>query len=344
MILEITQTGLELLARGDSFARVSILDTHGSSPRHTGTSMLVRADRAITGTIGGGPLEAACITQAVEAIRARRHSLVHFDSGDLGMACGGGGQVLIEYVDAERPQELEVYEAVLRIWQGGERGWLVTALPRDDELDVPVRRCVVDSSGSVTGDQLCTLEHLRALARRGGTYDALVAEDPTRIHVQPIGTRGKAYVFGAGHCGQSLVSVLSTLSFHIVVVDDRPEFASPQRFPAADRIEVPPSFDGVMSTLPIDEDSYLVIVTRGHSHDKSVLAQALKTPAAYVGMIGSRKKVAGTLEALANEGFFPDDLARVHAPIGLSIGAETPEEIAISIAAELIQVRSTREV
>ena len=343
MILDIAETAMALLERDESFARVSILDTQGSSPRHTGASMLVRGDGSITGTIGGGPLEATCITQAVDAVRARRHNLVRFDSGDLGMACGGGGHVLIEYVDAKRPQEREVYDAVLRLWRDGGRGWLVTALPREDETDVPVRRCLVDSTGSVTGDPVCTLDDLRALARRGGTYDALVAEDPARIHVQPIGTRGRVYVFGAGHCGRSLVPVLSSLSFFTVVIDDRPDFASPERFPAADRIEVPASFDGVLKTLPIDDDSYLVIVTRGHSHDQTVLAQALETPAVYIGMIGSKKKVAGTLEALSKRGFSANDLARVHAPIGLSIGAETPEEIAISIAAELIQVRSTRD-
>jgi xanthine dehydrogenase accessory factor len=95
-----------------------------------------------------------------------------------------------------------------------------------------------------------------------------------------------------------------------------------------------------METLPIDEDSCIVIVTRGHLHDKKVLAQALKTPGGYVGMIGSKTKVAGIFRALQEEGVSPDDLARVRAPIGLPIGGETPEETAISIAAELVQVRA----
>ena len=105
---------------------------------------------------------------------------------------------------------------------------------------------------------------------------------------------------------------------------------------------VPGSFDGVVDTLPIDEDSYVVIVTRGHSHDKNVLAQALRTKAGYIGMIGSKRKVAETFRALSDEGFAPADLARVRAPIGLAIGAETPEEIAISVAAQLVQVRTAK--
>jgi xanthine dehydrogenase accessory factor len=128
-----------------------------------------------------------------------------------------------------------------------------------------------------------------------------------------------------------------------VVVDDRPDFADARRFPDADRVVVADSFEGVVETLSVDEDSYLVIVTRGHAHDKSVLAQALRTKAGYVGMIGSKKKVADTHRALNEEGFSSTDLARVHAPIGLAIGAETPEEIAVSIAAEMIQARAAKE-
>ncbi len=136
--------------------------------------------------------------------------------------------------------------------------------------------------------------------------------------------------------------MLSLVDFFTVVVDDRADFANRERFPSADRIVVPDSFAGAFGDLSVDEDSYIVIMTRGHLHDRTVLEQALRTRAGYVGMIGSKKKVAETFRALQEEGFSPDDLARVHAPIGLSIGAETPEEIAMSIAAQLIQVRANR--
>jgi xanthine dehydrogenase accessory factor len=318
MNLDTARFGLSLLERGEDFAWVTILNTHGSSPRHQGASMLVRADASIAGTIGGGPLEATSIAQAVEAVRTREDRLVDFDSRELGMACGGGGRLLIEYVAATRPGVRQLFDAVLGVWERGHKAWLVTSVPRERGSWSPVRRCLVDSCDSLTDDPLCD------------TY------------VQSIGTQGAAYVFGAGHCGQSLMPVLSALNFFTVVVDDRPEFASQERFPTADRIEVAASFESVVQALPIDEDSYLVIVTRGHSHDKCVLAQALRTKAAYIGMIGSTRKVTQTFEALSQEKFSADDLARVHAPIGLSIGAETPEEIAISIAAELIQVRAAK--
>lgn len=342
MNAETTRAALTLLEAGDDFAWATIVDSRGSSPRHAGAAMLVRADGSIVGTIGGGPLEALVIKQALGVLEAKNSCLTGFDSAQLGMACGGGGLVLIEYVDSTRPAVRDLFRGLLELLLGGRKGWLVTVVPDVDDAGSCVRRCLVDSDGSVTGEPLCAPETLRALAERGGTYDRIVAAAPARTHVQPVGAQGTVYVFGAGHCGEKLAPVLSMIGFSTVVVDDRADFANRERFPTADRIVVPESFAGAVDALPLDEDSYVVIVTRGHLHDKAVLAQALKTPAGYVGMIGSKTKVARTLQALQEEGFSPDDIARVHAPIGLPIGGETPEEIAISIAAQLIQVRAAK--
>jgi xanthine dehydrogenase accessory factor len=124
------------------------------------------------------------------------------------------------------------------------------------------------------------------------------------------------------------------------VLDDRSDFANSERFPKADQIIVIPSYDGLFAGLDIDRDSYLVIVTRGHLHDKTVLEQSLRTKAGYIGMIGSRRKQNLVYEELLGKGFTEDDLKRAHNPIGLDICAETPEEIAVSIVAELIKFRS----
>jgi len=321
------KAALSLVEQQEDFAWVSVLDTRGSLPRHSGSAMLVRADRSITGSVGGGPLEAAAIEQALEVIRAGRPRLMPFDAATFGMRCGGGGLMLIDYADSGCPAAEELFRGLVALLEGGRKGWLVTVLPQGG-LEAGTEGLSGDSS-----------------ARRWlvTCADHFVAEDPARTYVQPIGPRGTAYVFGAGHCGQRLVPLLSTLGFFTVVVDDRPDFADARRFPDADRVVVADSFEGVVETLPVDEDSYLVIVTRGHAHDKSVLAQALHTKAGYVGMIGSKKKVADTHRALKEEGFSSADLARVHAPIGLAIGAETPEEIAVSIAAEMIQARAAKE-
>jgi xanthine dehydrogenase accessory factor len=130
------------------------------------------------------------------------------------------------------------------------------------------------------------------------------------------------------------------VGLHTVVLDDRAEYANQERFPGADDIIVLASFENAFQDIEIGADSYLVIVTRGHSHDRTVLAQALGSRAGYIGMMGSRRKRDTIYESLIREGFQREDLQRVRCPIGLEIGAESPEEIAVSIVAELILVRS----
>jgi xanthine dehydrogenase accessory factor len=347
MNAETAKAALSLLERGEDFAWATIVDSRGSSPRHAGASMLVRADGSIAGTVGGGPLEAAAIRNALKVLETREPCLMDYDltgadSAQLGMICGGHGLVLIDYVGSKDPAAQELFQGLFDLLDGGGKGWLVTVVSEKDNAATAVGRCLVDSDGSIKGDPVCPPDTLRGLAQRGGTYDRIVAGDPSKTYVQPVGTRGTAYVFGAGHCGEKLLPILNLVGFFTVVIDDRPDFADSDRFPTADRIVVPESFESAMELLPIDEDSYIVIVTRGHVHDKNVLRQALETPAGYIGMIGSKKKVAQIFEALAAERVTGDDLARVHSPIGLPIGAETPEEIAISIAAELIQVRANQ--
>lgn len=156
-----------------------------------------------------------------------------------------------------------------------------------------------------------------------------------------LGKQPKVYVFGAGHVAKALVPVLHSVEFDTVVIDDRLEFSNSIRFPESELI-VSDEYTELIPSLAMDDESYIVIVTRGHSHDLEVLREAIKLPVAYIGMIGSRKKIAHTFAQLEGEGVSRDTLTKVHTPIGIAIGAETPEEIAISIAAELISIRSSR--
>jgi xanthine dehydrogenase accessory factor len=149
------------------------------------------------------------------------------------------------------------------------------------------------------------------------------------------------FIFGAGHISRQLALLTRLVGFRTVVLDDRPEFANRERFASADEVVVLPSLDGAMADLPLDENSFIVLVTRGHAHDKNLLGEALATRAGYIGMIGSRRKRDAVYQDLEKEGFAPEAFQRVHSPIGLSIAAETPEEIAVSIAAELIAVRAS---
>jgi len=162
------------------------------------------------------------------------------------------------------------------------------------------------------------------------------------VFLEPIVSQPTIYIFGAGHISFSIAKIARISGFKVVVVDDRPEFANPERFPDADQI-IAQGFEAVFPGLKINKSSYIVIVTRGHLQDQKVLEWAVKSEAKYVGMIGSRKKNEAVFSNLQSKGIPIELLDSVHAPIGLDINAETPEEIAVSIIAEIIKIRREQE-
>ncbi|GAB1475664.1 XdhC/CoxI family protein [Bacillota bacterium] len=179
--------------------------------------------------------------------------------------------------------------------------------------------------------------------RCGGDADVYIqyvdSEKPEAF-IEEFDVKSTAYIFGAGHVGLALEPILRYVGFATLVADDRAEFANELRFPEANRVEVLKSFEDAFAGMEPDENSYIIIVTRGHSYDYTVLKQSLGQSRAYIGMIGSRGKVADTMKRLEAEGFSQAELNKVYSPIGLSIFAETPEEIAVSVAAEMIKVRA----
>ena len=160
------------------------------------------------------------------------------------------------------------------------------------------------------------------------------------VVIDPLRKEETVYLFGAGHVAQPTARLAAFVGFRVRVVDDRAEFANADRFPEAEEVRVATDFDSALKGIAVDRSGFIVIVTRGHLHDKTVLMQALRTEAAYIGMIGSRRKRDHIFNALLKQGFTENDLKRVHSPIGLDIGAETPEEIALSIVAELVKARA----
>ena len=165
----------------------------------------------------------------------------------------------------------------------------------------------------------------------------MICGGSVEIFVEPILPQPVVYLFGGGHISTAVAKAAQAAGFDVGVVDDREAFANAQRFPMAQEIFT--SYDEAFEKLKPNGSSYLVIVTRGHKEDMRVLAWAVRTAARYVGMIGSKRKVLSVYKALEEEGYSARDFERVHAPVGLDIGALSPEEIAISIAAELIAVR-----
>jgi xanthine dehydrogenase accessory factor len=170
-------------------------------------------------------------------------------------------------------------------------------------------------------------------------YDTgLVCGGTLEIYLEPILPVQTLYLFGAGHVSLSTYRAARMAGFEVVVVDDRESYANRERFPEAKDVYAD-DFDRVLAQLAPNHSSYLVIVTRGHRADMRVLRWAVETPARYIGMIGSQRKVISTYKQLEEEGVAPEKLARVYAPVGLDIGAVTPEEIAIAIVAEIIAIR-----
>jgi xanthine dehydrogenase accessory factor len=163
-----------------------------------------------------------------------------------------------------------------------------------------------------------------------------------RLVIEPVVPPDMVYLVGAGHVSLEVAWLTQRLDFRTVVVDDRPEFASKERFPMVAEVRVCPDYEGVFEGLTPGDDSYVVILTRGHRFDKKTLAQALATEAVYIGMIGSARKRDTIYRGLVKDGVDPKELERVHCPVGIDIEAETPAEIAVSIAAQLIEHRARR--
>ena len=253
-MLEIYQELSRIIAKGERAVLATVISSRGSAPRKAGTKMLVKADGACIGTIGGGGVELMLLQKAREVM------------------------------DSDEPQIMQV-----------------------------------DLSGREEGmDMIC-----------GGQME---------IFLEPVRSGETMYLFGAGHISYSTAAIAAMLGFRVVVIDPRAEYNSTERFPAAESLVVA-EYEDAFARLSVNENSYIIIYTPGHVLDEKCLEFAVSTPARYIGMIGSQKKVKEVKDHLLQKGVSQAQLAAVHAPIGVEINAETPEEIAISILAEVVRVR-----
>jgi xanthine dehydrogenase accessory factor len=337
-----------LLKTGESVILATILNHRGSTPRSSGASMLLRESGAIVGTIGGGLMEAQVIERAPQLFATQCTGVVHFDltadkAASMNMICGGKLEVLMEFVAADQDNR-RLFERLYAMEKGCTGGMVVTAIPGTPTTQLPSAKCLVAADGSITGNKdflHADPHHLNA--KFGQLRQPVITTlGQQHVYIEPVACRAKLILFGAGHVAQAVARLAHTVDFRVVVIDDRAEFANRQRFGEAEEIVVPSCFADGVEALAIDRNCYVVIVTRGHLHDRSVLAQVLKTDAGYIGMIGSRRKRDAIYASLSQDGYQSFDLKRVHSPIGLDIAAETPEEIAVSIVAELVAVRAAQ--
>jgi xanthine dehydrogenase accessory factor len=345
-MLELIQYICDTLARRRPVAVATIIAQQGSSPRGPGSKMVVHADGSIAGTVGGGLVEARTIEAARTILSSGTTTMLDFDlSGDIAggmdMVCGGQVKVLIEDIAATAEYQ-DLFDHLAHSLRRDQRVLLVRDPGFSTDSATVSDRFVLHADGSVHGR--CSVAPA-VLARmieisRGATLPLEMLLEGRSFIVEPFQIPETVYLFGAGHVSRQVAVVAKIAGFKVVVMDDRPEFANRERFPGAYGVHVIRSFESAFKKLFIDPKSYLVIVTRGHLYDQAVLEQALQTRAGYIGMIGSRRKMETLYRSLMSKGVAAAALERVFCPIGLDIGAQTPEEIAVSIVAELVAVRS----
>ncbi len=315
----------------------AIITSAGSAPRDSGARMLVRKDGSLIGTIGGGALEGASIAAARQLLNENRgHRILDFtltadDAARMGMICGGRQQVLLQRLDPGKDILSLLHETGERL----KKGLQTVLLTVIDQAGVPHLQLYASELALPASIH----EEIGHKIGRSNRPFSLKTDD-LLVFVEPLARSKKVHLVGAGHVAQATARLATMVGFSVRVMDDRSEFANRDRFPEADVVEVLEDFTHCLHDL--GDDDMVVIVTRGHLHDREVLGQALRTNAGYIGMIGSRSKRDATYAALEQEGMLRKNFARVHCPIGLDLGGDSPAEIALSIVAQLQQVRTGR--
>jgi xanthine dehydrogenase accessory factor len=322
------------LAEGKTGMLATVVRRTGSAPRDVGAKMFVGEDGKSFGTVGGGRLESEAYN---EALRIMGHGWaktfeINMDGrnvADKDMLCGGNVQVFLEPVAARHS---DVYRQIVECMKKGKRGVVVTKVGPDFFAKSLV------SDIDVIGDQVdgAIIQRCRSLLheKRPVLFQGVLLDPLKMIH--PL------YVFGAGHVAQFVSQIARIADFDVTVIDDRPEFANEERFPEANALVVD-GFPEAVRRLDFTGQEYVVILTRNHESDAQVLEEVVKRPFKYAGMIGSKRKVNVIFEHLKEKGVNETVITRVHAPIGIPINGETPQEIGISIVAQLVSIKNERD-
>lgn len=330
---EMFQRIAEKIAAGESLVMVTVIAASGATPRGAGARMLVGKEGRICGTIGGGAVEYRSQQIAQQVLesgssRAQDFSLTRDDVQNLGMICGGDVHVFFSFLQGSDQEVLDLAQKAEQYFVQGKNLWLILDISQDGKMGLYTQ----EEGFFGMEDPHWHPEQTERQAKR-------ICVGMRELFAEQINSSSKVYIFGGGHVSQQLVPVLSRVGFRCVVLEDRPEFADPALFPTASEVLLV-DFDRIDQWITVDKNDYACVMTRGHAHDTVIQAQLLRTPACYIGVIGSAAKKAQVYQKLYEQGFTPDDTARITSPIGLPILAETPEEIAVSIAAQMILQRA----
>ena len=324
------QTMKTRLAGGEDLVLVTVIASSGATPRGAGARMLIGKSGRICGTIGGGAVEYRSEQIAADVLKQKTSlghdfTLTKDDVQNLGMICGGACDVFFHYIPAGDSHTLVLCEEAEAQFRKGSNLWLLTDVSENGKMGLYTQNL------GFWGIQIPENFPLSRHPERIGS-----------IFAEQIHTSGRVYIFGGGHVAQELVPVLSHVGFRCIVMDDRTEFTKPELFPGAEAV-ICGDLGNIAAYMTIDSEDYVCVMTRGHSYDTVVQAQVLRCRPTYCGVIGSPHKAAGVRKTLKEEyGLCDDELDLVTTPIGLPIKGETPAEIAISIAAQMILHRAER--
>ena len=309
---------------------VTIIADQGSAPRGAGSQMLVGSEGRILGTIGGGAVEGKADAMARQLLTEQRSCCHLFQlhaaaKENIGMVCGGDVQVQFQYIPGNSDTWTTLAGKLLEMTSARQSGWLAL------KTDGSAPSLLSGNGEAVLGDPVSGI-----ISKEG--WKPQQSRDVFCLPL-PIGER--AILFGGGHCAQALAPLLHTVGFRVTIFEERAEYGCRENFPTAEQI-ILGDYTRIADRLQFTDDDYIVIMTNGHSFDLEVQDQVLRGDFAYVGVIGSRKKTAAVNAKLRERGVSEEAIARVHTPIGTPIKAITPEEIAVSIAGELIYTRALR--
>ena len=338
--LEIYKKAAEVLKKGENIALITVISTTGSTPGKVAYKMLVWGKNGKTiGTVGGGLNEANMINMAKNILPKTENQVFRFDLDGIedeekGI-CGGSIEFLIETFDKK---SLPLFEELATVIENGGSVVLISIIsPKKSPKKIFLKSSEQADIASDVSFSPKIIESIKQLvAKEQSAKQAL--ENGKEIFIETISEQPMLFIFGAGHLSYYISRYARSLNFRLTICDDRAEFANKNRFPDAANIIVE-SFERVFDKIDINKNSYVVIVTKGHKCDEIVLGKAVKTNARYIGMIGSKRKTSTILKRLHKKGIPEEALRKVYSPIGVSIGALTPQEIALSIVCELVKIR-----
>jgi xanthine dehydrogenase accessory factor len=345
---------LETTDTGHNIVLATVTGTIGSTPQKPGSSAIFKNDKLISGTVGGGVVEGKVQEAAKNCSVSHRSKLIHLmlnsDISEKDEAiCGGEIDIL---VDADPGIHLPVFREMQKSAENREPGVLITMITKHTEDHVHINRYWM-TGNNIPRVPVGLLGKVEPVARRiitSADHNSFVqmelpqpGENPSSLlFIEPVFPKPLLVIAGAGHIGKALSHLAGLLDFEVTVIDDRPDFANSANLPDADHIIVKDIGEAMTETVK-SSDTFIVIVTRGHKDDAHALKPCIGSGAAYVGMIGSRGKVARMKADFIEKVWASEEQWKcIHTPVGLDINSETVEEIAISIAAELIQVRNGR--